>query len=83
MQKDIKKFLMIAAGVIFLILGLIGLALPFLQGFFFLSIGVVLLSLASTRIQTWVEMQTRPYPKVHRFVARTQKWIIRIIGSID
>ena len=74
---------MATAGVVFICLGLIGLALPFLQGFLFLSIGVVLLSLSSSRIQAWVEVRTRPYPKVHRFVARTQKWILRLIGPIE
>lgn len=71
------------AGVLFIFFGLIGLALPFLQGFLFLAIGIVLLSLVSSRIRFAMEMRTRPYPKIHHFVERTQEWVVRIIGPTD
>ena len=74
---------MIVAGVFFLIFGLLGLALPFLQGIFFLAIGVVLLSLASTTIRKWIEQRTRKYPKIHIFVERIENWVVGIIGRAD
>jgi uncharacterized membrane protein YbaN (DUF454 family) len=83
MPTKIKKALMMASGVVFVNLGFVGLALPFLQGFLFLAIGVVLLSLSSSRIRTWIEVRTRPYPKIHHFVERTQEWVIRIIGPTE
>ncbi len=83
MPKQIKKTLMIMAGIILIILGLIGLALPFLQGFLFLAIGIVLLSLASSRIRGWTEMHTRRFPKVHKFIEKTQGWVVRIIGPVE
>lgn len=83
MEKNLKRTLIIAAGVIFILIGLVGLVLPFLQGFLFLAIGAVLLSIVSPAIRTWIEAHTRPYPRIHRFVERTQKWIIRIVGPTD
>jgi uncharacterized protein len=74
---------MTIAGVLFIFFGLIGLALPFLQGFLFLAIGIVLLSLVSSRIREFMEVRTRPYPKIHRFVERTQEWVIRLIGPTE
>ncbi len=75
-----KKALVLVVGVVFILFGLLGLALPFLQGFLFLAIGVVLLSIGSSRIRGWVELRTRRYPRVHKFVEKTQKWVVRIIG---
>lgn len=83
MPKNFKKILVAVAGVVFIILGLLGLALPFLQGFLFLAIGVVLLSLVSARIRTFTELHTRRYPKIHRFVEKTQKWVVRFIGPVE
>lgn len=74
---------MIVVGIIFVLLGLVGLALPFLQGFLFLIIGAVLLSLASSRIRSWIEMHTRRYPRVHHFFEKIQLWVIKIIGPTE
>jgi uncharacterized protein len=76
----VKKALLAAAGVIFVVLGIVGLALPFLQGVLFIVIGVVLLSLVSSRIRMWSEKHTRRYPGAHKVVERIQKWIIHIVG---
>lgn len=45
----------IVAGVAFLILGFLGLFLPFLQGILFLTIGLTLLSHESERARQWSE----------------------------
>jgi len=42
----------------FIIFGLVGLVLPFLQGILFLAIGFILLSLWSPRIREYMD---RPY----------------------
>ena len=83
MHRNIKKTLVIAAGVFFVILGILGLALPFLQGLLFIVIGVVLLSLASTSVRDWLETHTRRYPKLHKMVEKMQAAAVRIIGSTD
>lgn len=80
MNKKLKRTLVFGAGVIFVILGLVGLVLPFLQGFLFLAIGAILLSMASPSIRTWVEHHTRKFPKVHAMVEKVEKRITDIIG---
>ena len=74
---------MLCAGVIFIILGILGLALPFLQGILFLVIGSILLSLASSKARKWIESRTIRYPKLHAFVEKTEKWMTGIIGTVD
>ena len=83
MRRKIKKTAIVAAGVVFLLLGLAGLALPFLQGFLFLAIGLVLLSISSARIRAWIESHTRPYPKVHAGVERLERWVTGIVGPVE
>ena len=83
MNREIKRILVISAGVIFLVLGLAGLALPFLQGFLFLAIGLILLSISSSRVRTWMNTHTVKYPKVHATVERVEKWVVSIIGRVD
>ncbi len=83
MSGQVKRILIAIVGVFFLIIGLIGLALPFLQGFLFLFIGIVLLSLISSRIRGWMEVHTRKYPKLHRFMEKTEHWVTRVIGPTD
>lgn len=43
-MKNAKKIIRIAAGWTFIVLGLLGLVLPFLQGILFLCIGAFLLA---------------------------------------
>lgn len=62
-------------------LGVIGLALPFLQGILFIAIGLLLLSIYSPTLREWVEKHTRKYPKVHVQVVRVQQFVNRIIGE--
>lgn len=44
MKKQIKRWAWIAAGWTFIVLGVLGLFLPFLQGILFLLIGLLILS---------------------------------------
>jgi len=81
MNPQIKRILLFIAAFVFIIAGLIGLALPFLQGFLFLVIGGILLSIASPRARTWIESHTRKYPKTHAFVERIERRIEKIIGT--
>ena len=83
MKGQAKRVLIVIAGVIFLVLGLVGLALPFLQGFLFIFIGVVLLSISSVRIRTFVRSRTMHYPKAHRLIEKIEGWILGTIGPLD
>ena len=82
MSPIVKRVLLFVAAFIFIILGLIGLALPFLQGFLFLFIGLILLSIASPTARAWIESHTRKYPKVHAWVKKLEKRITDLIGTL-
>ena len=54
MKQRIWRASKIAVGVLLLILGVIGLFLPFLQGVLFLVMGLTLLSTESRRAKEWL-----------------------------
>ncbi|MFA6470857.1 MAG: PGPGW domain-containing protein [Candidatus Latescibacterota bacterium] len=59
-----KRFFRIVCGILFLILGVIGLFLPVLQGILFIIIGLLILAPESKTIQrllAWLHMK---YPAV-------------------
>lgn len=82
MRREIKRISLFIGAIIFIILGILGLALPFLQGFLFLVIGLILLSIASPAFRSWIEIRTKKYPHVHQFVEKTEAWITKIIGKM-
>ena len=81
MNPQVKRVLLFVAAFVFLIAGIIGLALPFLQGFLFLAIGLILLSIASPRARTWIESHTRKYPKLHEWIRKIQTRVTNWIGE--
>ena len=83
MKQKAKRIALVLIGVLFVLLGLIGFALPFLQGFLFLAIGLMLLSISSARMRTWLESHTRRYPKLHALVGRIERWALDIIGPVE
>lgn len=82
MKYHAKRIAIFALGIIFLVLGVIGLALPFLQGFLFLAIGILLLSLYSPTLRAWVEVHTRRWPKFHNIVTKVDAWLRRTVGEV-
>ncbi len=82
MPPHFKKAIVTLVAVVFIILGIAGLALPFLQGFLFLAIGIVLLSLVSQRVRVWTEVHTRRFQPLHKLVERMEAWVSRIIGPL-
>ncbi|OGC80991.1 hypothetical protein A2943_03155 [Candidatus Adlerbacteria bacterium RIFCSPLOWO2_01_FULL_51_16] len=82
MKYHIKRITIFALGIIFLVFGVLGLFLPFLQGFLFIAIGLLLLSLYSPTLREWVETHTRRWPKLHSIVGKTDAWLRRTIGDV-
>ena len=82
MKYHVKRIAVLTLGIIFLALGLIGLFLPFLQGFLFLAIGILLLSLYSPTLRAWMESHTRRWPKFHEVVTKVDAWMRRVIGEV-
>jgi uncharacterized membrane protein YbaN (DUF454 family) len=80
MKKHFKRVAILTLAVMFILLGLIGLVLPFLQGFLFLAIGLLFLSFYSPKLRAWMDKYTVRYPRLHQAVLRVEGWVISIIG---
>jgi len=81
MEKKIKKALILTLGIIFIILGLFGLVLPFLQGFIFLAVGLVLVSFSFPRIRLTINKHAKRHPHLSSIVNKTESWIAKFIGE--
>jgi uncharacterized protein len=80
-KRNLKRILVLTLGIFFIVLGLAGLVLPILQGWLFLLIGALLLSMYSPAIRSSIDRRTAPYPKIHAFVERAQGWIVKVFGA--
>jgi|CXWL01.1.fsa_nt_gi uncharacterized membrane protein YbaN (DUF454 family) len=81
MKQKSKKALILFLGVSCLFLGLLGLVLPFLQGFLFLGIGLILISPFSPATRDWVKKHTQKYPHVQQKVERLDAWMDRFLDQ--
>ena len=81
MKYHAKRIIVFTLAIIFIALGIIGLALPFLQGFLFLAIGVFLLSLYSPKVRAWLDTHTVKYPNIHSIILKVEGWFKRILGE--
>jgi len=59
-----KRLLILATGWLFVLLGILGLVLPVLQGILFLAIGFYLLSLESPWVHRKMEQVRERYPRI-------------------
>ncbi|KKR70595.1 MAG: putative membrane protein [Candidatus Nomurabacteria bacterium GW2011_GWB1_40_7] len=82
MKKKAKKILILSIGIIFIIFGLIGLFLPFLQGIIFLFIGLFLISFCFPPVRSWINKHTEKYPRLFPIIEKVEKWMAKIIGEI-
>ncbi|MFA5840817.1 MAG: hypothetical protein WC847_00905 [Candidatus Paceibacterota bacterium] len=82
MKKQIKKIIILVAGTIFILLGLLGLVLPFLQGILFLAIGFALIFFYFPDVRSWVNEHTKKYPHLFKAIEKVEKWMVKIIGEI-
>ncbi len=82
MQKKVKKVLVLTLGIIFIIFGLLGLVLPFLQGIIFLAIGFFLVSFYFPKSYLWIEKHTEKYPRISGKIKKVEIWIKKFIGEI-
>lgn len=62
-------------GILFILLGIAGLFLPFLQGILFLAIGLYFYSFSSPRLRLWLDAKIAPYPKLAYACARIDSGI--------
>lgn len=82
MIKHFKRTALLVLGTLFIILGVVGLFLPFLQGFLFLIVGFLLVSICIPHVRAWGEVHTRKYPKVHAMVEKVDAWLRNVVGEV-
>jgi uncharacterized membrane protein YbaN (DUF454 family) len=73
-NTSLKRKLYLIAGSFFVILGLLGLFLPILQGVLFLFVGLVLLSKGSSRVRALKQRFKRRYPKWGAKIEQAETW---------
>lgn len=71
----VKRKLYLIAGIVFFILGILGLFLPILQGVLFLLVSLVLLSKSSARVRLWKRRLIQRYPQWGGKLQQAEKWI--------
>ena len=81
MRRKFKRGFILIGGVAFLILGVIGLVLPFLQGVLFMAIGLILLSLVSPRVRDFLDTHTVRFPRIHKVIREVETWVVYIVGE--
>ena len=81
MRKKIKRGFILVGGVTFLFFGVIGLVLPFLQGILFIAIGLILLSLVSSRVRDFLDTHTVRFPRIHKVIREVEGWVVRMVGE--
>jgi hypothetical protein len=82
MRRKIKKILILALGVGFVLFGLLGLVLPVLQGVLFLIIGFLLLSLYFPKIRFYIQKHAEKNKHSLSLLNKVEKWIAKFIGNI-
>ena len=63
MARSLKRYIVLGLGWFFVVLGVLGIFLPVLQGILFLLIGFILLSRESAWVQRQLKKLKSRYPK--------------------
>ncbi len=77
------RILTLALGYAFLLLGVVGLFLPILQGVLFIVVGLLLLSRHSTWARRLLERFKARYPRAGTIVAGAEAWLHRFMFRIN
>lgn len=80
-KRQLKRILVLSLATIFLLLGLAGLVLPVLQGWFFLALSLLLFSMYSPALRAWIHRHTVKYPRIHPYIHRAQEWTTKVFGA--
>lgn len=76
-----RRIIRIAAGILFLILGVAGLFLPVLQGILFITVGLLLLAPYSRFIRTHIAGLRKRYPKAYHKSQSFKKKLFSLFGK--
>jgi uncharacterized protein len=75
MAAQLRRIAILTLGWIFILLGIAGMFLPFLQGFLFLFIGLLLLSRESEIVRRQLERLRARYPKFGLYMDQAEDWM--------
>jgi uncharacterized membrane protein YbaN (DUF454 family) len=70
-----KMILLQAAGYLFLVLGVIGLVVPILQGFLFMAIGLIILAKTAPWAERVLDRFRDRYPKAGSFIDKADQTV--------
>lgn len=79
-MKAAKKVTFTFIGVIFLIIGIVGLVLPFLQGWFFIAIGLIFISLESPELDVWLQRMSQKNKTSEKYFSKFRTWTREKLG---
>ena len=65
-------------GILFIMIGIVGLFLPFLQGILFIVLGLYFYSFSSPRLRMWMDAKLVPYPRIALACARIDSGIRKV-----
>jgi uncharacterized membrane protein YbaN (DUF454 family) len=71
----LKKWLRVVFGCIALIIGTVGLITPFLPGWVFLAVGMLLLSHAVPLFERWVARLEQRVPACRPHLHKVRQWL--------
>lgn len=77
-RPKMKRWLMLGLGWGIILLGIVGLFLPILQGFLLFGIGIIILSSSSPRVRLLVLRLGQRYPKFRRMLDGTKRRATRL-----
>lgn len=78
MKRNGSHYLMLGLGWFFIVLGILGLFLPILQGILFLAIGLVILSRRSPRVRLLLRRLAKRYPAFGRVLEEARQRAARL-----
>ncbi len=81
MAKHAKRIGIQAVGLAFMLLGVLGILLPVVNGSIFIILGLILLSIHSTRIKKFLHTQSKRHPKAEAAVQRMEAFILKWVGE--
>ncbi len=79
----VKKALIITAGVLLILLGIVGLFLPFLQGLLFIFIGLSIVATQVPLVKGWMNRLEARFPGPHRHARRAGRWCKAKLGIAE
>ena len=74
MQRKIRRVLILIIGWLMIVVGIVGLFLPILQGVLFILLGLAILSRESEVARRWLQRGRQRYPKADAKLKEWGRW---------